>query len=91
MRSIKELKNLKGKRVLVRVDWNVRVKDGQVLDNFRIKKSLPTLELLKARGAKLIVAFHLEPVSTSIEPFKKYLPEEAELLENLRLNPGRSE
>ncbi|MFA5999753.1 MAG: phosphoglycerate kinase [Candidatus Paceibacterota bacterium] len=88
MKTIKDIKDLEGQRVLVRVDWNVRVENGQVLDEFRIKKSLPTLEFLKSRGAKLIIATHLEPVTTSMEPFKKYLPEGAELLENLRLNPG---
>jgi len=88
MRSIEQIENLEGKRVLVRVDWNVRIQDGQVLDEFRIKKSLPTLEFLKSRGAKLIIAVHLEPINTSLEPLKKYLPEGAELLENLRLSPG---
>src|SRR3989338_9178138 len=88
MRSIEQIENLEGKRVLVRVEWNVRIQDGQVLDEFRIKKSLPTLEFLKSRGAELIIAVHLEPVTASMEPLKKYLPEGAELLENLRLNPG---
>src|SRR3989338_7920943 len=88
MRSIEQIENLEGKRVLVRVDWNVRIQDGQVLDDFRINKSLPTLEFLKSRGAKLIIATHLEPVSVSMEPLKKYLPDGAELLENLRLNSG---
>lgn len=88
MKSIKDIKNLKGKKVFVRVDWNVRIENGQVLDEFRIKKSLSTLEFLKSRGAKLIIAVHLEPITASMEPFKKYLPDGAELLENLRLNPG---
>lgn len=88
MRSIREIKNLKDKKVLIRVDWNVRIENGQVLDEFRIKKSLPTLEFLKLHGAKLIIATHLEPTTLSIEPLKKYLPDGAELLENLRLNAG---
>lgn len=88
MKTIKDIKNLKDQRVLVRVDWNVRVENGQALGEFRIKKSLPTLDFLKSRGAKLIIATHLEPTTQSIEPFKKYLPDGAELLENLRLNPG---
>lgn len=88
MRSIEQIENLKDKKVLVRVDWNVRIENGQVVDEFRIKKSLPTLEFLKSHGAQLIIATHLEPVTQSIEPLKKYLPDGAELLENLRLNPG---
>ncbi len=88
MKTITELGDLGGKRVLVRVDWNVPLENGEVRDDFRIKKSLPSLEYLKNAGAKIIVATHLEPTSASLEPLKKYLPEGAELLPNLRLNPG---
>ncbi len=88
MRSIEQIENLKDQRVFVRVDWNVRIENGQVVDEFRIKNSLPTLEFLKSRGAKIIIATHLEPIAQSMEPLKKYLPDGAELLENLRLNPG---
>ncbi|MBX4198882.1 phosphoglycerate kinase [Candidatus Parcubacteria bacterium] len=84
----------KGKRVFVRVDWNVPLlrqgSAGQamVADDFRIKKSLETLEFLKKAGAKVIIATHLEPDDASVDILRDYLPEGAELLPNLRGNPG---
>jgi len=59
IRTIKKLKNLKGKTALVRVDFNVPIKNGKVVDNFRIKKSLPTIEFLLKKGAKVILVSHL--------------------------------
>lgn len=88
MRSILEAGDLGGRKVLVRVDWNVPIEKGEVFNDFRIQKSLPTLEYLKGAGAKVIVATHLEPKHTSMEPLKVYLPKGAELLDNLRDNPG---
>ncbi|MDO8589766.1 MAG: phosphoglycerate kinase [bacterium] len=87
-KSITEAGDLKGKRVLVRVDWNVPIEDGKVIDDFRIKKSLPTLEYLKNAGAKVTIITHLEPKGTSVEFLKMYVPEGMELLENLRDNLG---
>src|SRR5712671_4392557 len=60
--TIKDL-NVRGKRVLVRVDYNVPLeqKDGQtvITDATRIAETLPTLRLLSERGAKIILASHL--------------------------------
>jgi phosphoglycerate kinase len=82
MKSIREAGDLRGKRVLVRVDWNV----PSVEDDYRIKKSLPTLEYLIQQGARVIVATHSETVSA--EDLKQFVPQGTELLPNLRDNSG---
>ena len=49
-----------GKTVLVRVDYNVPIKDGQITEDMRIRASLPTLEYLLDNGAgKIVVISHL--------------------------------
>lgn len=59
IRSIKQVKNLAGKRVLVRVDFNVPVKSGRVADDFKIQKTLPSLRYLIERGARVAIISHL--------------------------------
>ena len=48
-----------GKRVLLRVDFNVPMQDGRILDNRRIREALPTIEALRSRGARVVVVTHL--------------------------------
>lgn len=79
MKTIKDIEKLSGKRVLVRVDFNVPIKDGKVLDDFRIKKSLPTIEYLVSKGAIVVLMAHLgDDGKESLKPvalkLKKYLP-----------------
>jgi phosphoglycerate kinase len=58
IRSIDDLE-VEGRRVFVRVDFNVPLEGGEVADDARIRASLPTLQRLIERGAKLVVASHL--------------------------------
>jgi 3-phosphoglycerate kinase len=61
MKYLRDVEKLSGVRVLVRVDFNVPVKDGKVLDDFRIRKILPTLAYLQSKKAKIILVSHIEP------------------------------
>ena len=56
-RSIRDV-DVAGKTVLVRVDFNVPMRDGVISDDSRIKAALPTLILLKDGGAKIVICSH---------------------------------
>jgi len=59
LRTLGSLGDLRGKRVIVRCDLNVPLKDGQITDDGRIRASLPTLNTLISAGARVIVVSHL--------------------------------
>ena len=76
---LKNAGNLAGKRVLLRLDLNLPIADGRVLDDFRLKRSLPTLEFLRARGAKIIILAHTDSAETDslalvAEHLAKFVP-----------------
>lgn len=57
--SVKDLKDLKGKNVLVRCDFNVPMKDGVITDENRIKGALPTIKYLLDAGARVTLCSHM--------------------------------
>jgi phosphoglycerate kinase len=91
VKTLSDLGELEGKRVLVRVDFNVPLHDGQVGDDMRIRAALPTIEALRGRNARLVLVSHLgrpkdrEP-DLSLAPVAKRL---GELIgSDVRVAPG---
>lgn len=91
---------IRNKNVLVRIDTDVPIKDGVVTDDERIKASLPTIEYLLQRGAKVTIIGHIgRPNGKEVSDFKMRPIEDKliealashtnwQILENLRFSPG---
>lgn len=81
LRTLESLGSVAGKRVIVRCDLNVPLKDGQITDDGRVRASLPTLNALINEGARVVVVSHLgrpkgEPdPQYSLEPVAQRLSE----------------
>jgi phosphoglycerate kinase len=59
VRTLDDLGDVRGKRAVVRVDFNVPLDNGTITDDTRIRAALPTLEALRERGARLVLLAHL--------------------------------
>ena len=80
MRSIKDFEVI-DKRILVRCDFNVPLDEkGNILDDFRIKQTIPTIKYLIGKKAKIILMSHLDPESTGVADRKYTLDKVAEKL-----------
>ena len=76
MESIKKA-NVSGKKVIVRVDFNVPIENGKIVDDTRIVSSLKTIKYLLDHNAKVILLSHLGRIKTK-EDKEKYSLEEEE-------------
>ena len=79
--------DVKGKKVIVRVDFNVPIKEGKIIDDTRIVSSLKTLKYLSDKGAKVIILSHLGRIESEEDKYKNSLEVVAKHLSGLIKKP----
>ncbi len=82
-KTVDDLKDVKGKKVLVRCDFNVPLKEGKITDETRIVAALPTIKKLMNDGAKVILCSHLGKVKNGPNEGESLAPVAARLTEKL--------
>ena len=96
---LEDLPSVEGRSVLVRCDFNVPLRDGEIADDRRIRAALPTLEWLTSRGAEVTAVTHLGRPKGAPDPAFDVAPVRARLAElapgvtlgeNLRFSPGET-
>ncbi|HHT99097.1 MAG TPA: phosphoglycerate kinase [Acholeplasma sp.] len=85
-KSVRDL-NLKDKKVLIRVDFNVPLKDGKITDENRIVQALPTINYVLENGGKAIIFSHLGRIKDEADKVKNSLAVVAERLSELLAKP----
>jgi phosphoglycerate kinase len=86
-KTLRDIPHLEGVRVLLRLDLNVPIQKGKVVDDFRIQQSIPTIHFLQKAGAKILIVGHLESKETVslkvvADHMQKYVP--VQFVENYR-------
>jgi phosphoglycerate kinase len=79
VKSVSDLGDLRGKRVLIRCDFNVPLDGTTITDDGRIRAALPTLTHLKDAGAKVVVMAHLGRPKGTVKPEFSLAPVAARL------------
>lgn len=79
MKKVTDIKDLRGKRVLIRVSLNIPLKDGLIQNHLRLKRALPTLRYLHEQKAKIVIISHIgreskETLKPIFDELVKYLP-----------------
>jgi phosphoglycerate kinase len=72
-KTLNDIGDCAEKKVLVRLDFNVPVKDGKVVDDYRIQKSRKTIDFLREKNAKVIIISHIESEESTLKPVFEYL------------------
>lgn len=76
MKTIRDIEYFEGVRILVRVDFNVPVKNSVVVNDFRIRSAMLTIKSLQEKGAKVILISHIESIDGSnptLEPIANHM------------------
>ncbi|MFA5997244.1 MAG: phosphoglycerate kinase [Candidatus Paceibacterota bacterium] len=72
--TVRDIKNLKGKRVVLRLDFNVPIKNGKIVETMRIDRAMPTILYLQKKRARIIILSHIGKDATStLKPVVQYL------------------
>jgi phosphoglycerate kinase len=73
LKTIEDVGDLAGKRVLVRADFNVPVEEGKIHDTYRIDKAIATIDILRHKKAKVVLLSHIESDEKTLLPILDYL------------------
>lgn len=80
MKTLRDLKNIKGKRVIVRVDYNVPMKGTKIVDTRRIDSSFATINFLQRKGAQVVLLAHMGDSKASLRPVATYLSKKYKII-----------